>query len=102
MKTEDIIKAVAELDGRYADGVTTNGECYESVPQRGSPDDGIEVFRYLNSLDVIVPVIRNQTCAVQRLMNELLKDVTDWNFTYLATPAQLCEALLRATGKWKD
>lgn len=75
---------------------------------------------YTTSRDAIVPVIERQPPAVLaeccRVLLELLKDYwiqfdkdVDWSSqimcmmaTLKATPAQLCEALLRATGKWKE
>jgi len=55
---------------------------------------------YLTSRDAIVSVIEKQKSFIQRAINDRLKHITDWGFTYLATPSQLCEALLRATGNW--
>jgi hypothetical protein len=105
MKPKDQIKAIAELDGRYVDGITTDGDCYETIPQRGSPDDDIEVFRYLTSRDAIVPVIEKQGWEmIAYIMLELFNKERnpDLRYSCLATPSQLCEALLRATGKWVD
>ncbi len=45
---------------------------------------------YLNSYDAIIPLIQK------------LKIRLDFYLDEVESPAQLCEALLRATGKWKE
>jgi len=97
MKLQDQIKAIAELDGLIYDSTcnVTGGLMFKHAPQRTRycPD-------YLTSRDAIVSVIEKQKSFIQRAINDRLKHITDWGFTYLATPSQLCEALLRATGNW--
>ncbi len=108
MKPEQQIKALAELDG-YSHletsgpwhtwcGADLTGEAY-TIPD------------YLTSYNAIIPLIQKQPKDVQLdfmvcLLNLLNLEVNDmvscWSLMKLlqATPAQLCEALLRATGKW--
>ena len=97
MKLQDQIKAIAELDGLIYDSTcnVTGGLMFKHAPQRTRycPD-------YLTSRDAIVSVIEKQKSFIQRAINDRLKHITDWGFTFLATPSQLCEALLRATGNW--
>lgn len=109
MTTKEQIIATAELDGwhniqpnplypnRYAG--FTKGDTHALC---GIPD-------YLTSRDAIVPVIEKQTTIVQlHICDEIYRTLPS-NRIYqsptkilLATPPQLAEALLRATGKWKD
>lgn len=53
---------------------------------------------YLHSYDAIISVIQKQDSTVQSLVYSALHELFFWEYT----PAQLCQALLRATGKWKD
>lgn len=125
MTEREQIRALAELDGYtlscnertllqwnlYKDGVvkvylgdTNYGEgfTWESII-RHLPD-------YLTSYDAILPLIQKQReNSWSELFQELCNIVepcecgqhwSAWAFDF--TPAQLCEALLRATGKWKD
>lgn len=46
---------------------------------------------YLESYDAIIPVIQKRPKEVRGLMMPIE-----------ITPAQLCESLLRLTGKWRD
>lgn len=105
MKPQDQIKALAELDGckicthvpDYWDRVGTEQdselycrECREFLHHmREKP--------YRTSYDAIIPLIQKQGKAWA------VSGVT-WNmgitYSIEATPAQLCEALLRATGRW--
>ena len=123
MTTQEQIKALAELDGwkqvtrSCCEWVVTdyngNGE-YQHKDKVGFERDGVFKFlnnlpNYLTSYDAILPLIQKQPLEV--------KDFIARSFVFLpntfpcnrdvikmlmATPAQLCEALLRATGKWKE
>jgi len=53
---------------------------------------------YLTSYDAIIPLIQKQTEDVKSDVVEFLYLMGDRQLE--RTPAQLCEALLRATGKW--
>lgn len=92
MKSEQQIKALAELDG------------YECCCKDGLWDDthgnwNCEVHAcrvdYLSSYDAIITLIQKhwETCCESSVRTK---------FEVCATPDQLCEALLRATGKWFD
>ncbi len=136
MTPDQIIKAVAELDGfkieeldhpqlrhrtifrvKNRDGRlllhkwTTYGECdSERIGSRGLEEhhsgydfqDLRDVVKalppYLSSRDAIIPVIERRgniqliesSCVMKYKLRSILE----------ATPAQLCEALLRAANKW--
>lgn len=102
MKPEEQIKALAELDGwkgLLQDPVQGHRVGYKE------PDriyTGEHIPNYLTSYDAIIPLIQKQNHAIKMdvqfsiINNELLHDC------YSATPSQLCKALLRATGKWKE
>jgi len=131
MKDVDIIKAIAELDGFDTKTIVPfQGGCW--IERYGDKQlIFCEPEKYLTSRDAIVPVIEKHPNAdskeadhfMTRFQDELLR------ITYpssakvklssyaveelmvgcyalhcmvLANPSQLCEALLRATGKWKD
>jgi hypothetical protein len=99
MKTELQIKALAELDGCYFGNTTYDTE------ELWRKFDGCpcELPDYLTSYDAIIPLIQKQSDKIKTAVFELLQDsketisvIAVWD----ATPAQLCEALLRATNKW--
>lgn len=105
MKTEDQIKALAELDGyfpfwcdlsRLWSWKSKDGK-YRNLNQGLSEEHLVKITDYLISYDAIIPLIqklgRDVGGKVWALEGEL-------NLTY--SPQQLCEALLRATGKWKE
>jgi hypothetical protein len=117
MKPQDIIKAIAELDGwldvkEYIynyDYMGDNGEL-KQVQGRDPLDLGrLQTLKsYLTSRDAIVPVIEKHypDKVAQELGKMLANQFKTANVTIAqimcATPSQLCEALLRATGKWVD
>ena len=99
MTIEKQMMAILELDGKGL---------YECPCGNCNP--------YLTSRDAIVPVIE-KVCNTEELSRKFcyaLFDIlkrdgvvtTAFSFTWLivikATAKHLCEALLRATGKWKD
>ena len=112
MKPELQIKAIAELGGFYFGTTDSDSEeCWryengKSLPIVQFPD-------YLNSRDAIVPVIEKQmksygdelrfwTTCQQVVANG---QPTPYSIDYrciIATPSQLCEALLRATGRYVE
>ena len=93
MKPEDQIKALAELDGRLACTVSNCG-CGSELKD----------FNYLTSYDAIIPLIQRHQRQGRKMALKITGEL--WNmklvFLFQATPSQLCEALLRATGKWKE
>jgi hypothetical protein len=75
MTDEDKIKALAELDGRW-------------------PNLSQESLRYLTSYDAIIPLIQKQPMGIRVTLEK--------NCTVFDSAEQLCEALLRATRKYKE
>ena len=63
---------------------------------------------YLNSRDTIISVIEKQTLDVQKrlilfLLGDRLGALSEhFLIVLLSTPRQLCEALIRSVGKWKE
>jgi len=112
MKPVDQIKALAELDN-----VEEISERYEHAKQCPIQNCGYGLKPYLTSLDAIVPLIEKQPMNIQlevaiqlriyyQRNEEIypgLNNLEGWMlWTITSTPAQLCEVLLRATGKWKE
>lgn len=100
MKPEQQIKALAELDGWSV--VQNDWKTYNAISPDGkvtaSCNTEFEAWishSYLTSYDAIIPLIQRLGKDVGGRVWVL---VAELNLTY--TPAQLCEALLRATGKW--
>lgn len=100
MKDQDQIKALAELDGwkpchkhdnlGFPPQLNPNRDC----PQCYKP--------YLTSYDAIIPLIQKQSQEVKSKVSVMIGLKHDWSAWLSKTPSQLCEALLRATGKWKE
>lgn len=97
MLKEAQIKALAELDGWEA--------VFEDCASRmmGTPPDWSDhgyrhhyCKAYLTSYDAIIPLIQKQSEGIREFVYEY------WHYPLSVTPAQLCEALLRATGKWTE
>lgn len=113
MKDQDIIKAVAELDGKWQHlkkcGWSDEVCCEELMKWSKN---------YTHSRDAIIPVIeklRYPSTEVQWKIfqmelsviivkeNHVGVDSVSHVFELIcATPRQLCEALLKATGKWVE
>ena len=115
MNKQDQIKAIAKLDGLknprqkkelvYCDDATEPGDIEMTVWVHGKN------FKfepsYLHSRDAIVSVIEKQHYDIKKgiftqLACNLAAHPDPDLAAMLATPPQLCEALLRATGKWVD
>jgi hypothetical protein len=108
MTNTDITKAVAELDGwKKTEGNTLYKNGVWIIP------DAEQFPKYLTSRDAIIPVIEKQDDTTQlKFMYHLRQIVAhdllcepkevDTCDLVLSFATQLCEALLRATGKWKD
>ncbi len=94
MTPEQQIKALAELDG-WTD--LTISRPFNTLCGRWMGQLPSKVPNYHESYDAIIPLIQKQTAEIQSDVSFFLPDEVN-GFT--ATPAQLCEALLRATGKW--
>lgn len=122
MKEQDQIKAIAELDGwtPYSPGDFNPTPRWEHKLIVGKVVQTSNLPDYLQSYDAIIPVIEKQYSNIQRILIFELqiglhnfwkhagKDTTQfdeisWMVAILqATPQQLCEALLRATGRWTE
>lgn len=125
MNLELQIKAIAELDDVKIFQVSQqNDPGFQIVLNTGHipksavelkpsewPDHWVGQKDYLTSRDAIVPVIEKQMksygdeltfwTTLQRVVAD--GQTTPYSIDYrciIATPSQLCEALLRATGKW--
>lgn len=130
MNPTEQIKALAELDGWKLTQKTIpvwettqydgSGEWINKEVALYENDGATKKFErlpnYLTNYDAIIPLIQKQKdndrlevgiqLAIMRrkLFGYPTQDnVERWIIVALtATPAQLCEALLRATGKWKE
>lgn len=129
MKDTDIIIEVAKLDGWHITGESVDPEVpchliqgYRIDPNKLRSDQLCEkqlaIPDYLTSRDAIIPVIKNgmilhgdTALPFCEVLNELVfqlpyrspMSVIDAGRLFLhATPRQLCIALLKATGKWRD
>lgn len=56
---------------------------------------------YHGSLDAIVPVVRAMPYLRKKAILHKLFNLTGSDYVSLATPAQWCEAYLKAEGLWK-
>lgn len=122
MTEQDQIKALAELDGWHQQEVFESSFA-DSTKQvsaglRWTRMDSLRFERklpdYLTSYDAIIPLIQKQldtvfNCFLDNLCiiknsddAEMDGSYSELRMMWMATPTQLCEALLRATGKWKD
>lgn len=122
MTLEQQIKALAELDGwtevyyfEYRGGI---GEDDDSVPfgwygtkNKDCIRQGQKVPNYLTSYDAIIP-LRVKVCntsilkvawlnSARSILARRIKLVSDFDIASIK-PDEDCEALLRATNKWKD
>lgn len=101
MTTEEQIKALAELDG-ITPVFDRGNNCWCSG-YSGSDMSCVGFKPYLTSYDAIIPLIQKQPKEVQWGAWQFVADeASPFLDTFNATPTQLCEALLRATGKWKE
>ena len=108
MTPEDQIKAIAKLDGwdiTPPDALTAFMHPDEIDKRSNWYRDGVSrpPINYLTSRNAIVSVIEKQP---PKVLHQMYKHLCDWfdgespENWIKATPSQLCEALLRATGKW--
>ncbi len=116
MTPESQIKALAELDGWNSLGQDAEmTEHWIQFPREVISRLSYGEIRkqrvwclpsYLTSYDAIIPLIQKQpknilvriVLGIKKAENDVARMV-DW---LQLTPSQLCEALLRATGKWED
>lgn len=97
MTKEKQIAALAELDGflnpRIAEhSLWSQWSRGDGIAERANGKGFVKLPDYLTSYDAIIPLIQKQDIEVILQLDIALK----------STPAQLCEALLRATGKWVE
>lgn len=124
MKPEAQIKALAELDGwteRQCEDINVWAWFHNEEQMTAWLDKSWHAeyppVDYLDSYDAIIPLIQKQEWDVKcevaiqlriakqktLVMVPTMDNLEGWCVVMLcATPAQLCEALLRATGKWKE
>jgi len=105
MTNEQQIKALAKLDGWS--GVQPNHVPRETMMGMPPNCERFELTKpYLTSYDAIIPLVQKQSYEVRNKIFSSFEKDTGWTAQALlmlaATPAQLCEALLRATGKWVE
>jgi len=105
--TEQQIKALAELDG-WTLAQTKDpksiffGKGFRSrYPFLRTPKWEVANTSYLTSYDAIIPLIQKQSDDIKGKIDMDIFEL-GYNHSFDPTPAQLCEALLRATEKWKD
>lgn len=115
MTPEQQIKALAELDGyspfycdlsRLWSWKTKDGR-YRNFNQGVSEEHLVRITNYLASYDAIIPLLTKCWKCGMFKPESFYKGLKNYYPTGLlllteATPSQLCEALLRATGKWKE
>ena len=93
---------------------SVNWDALDWQQQQSLVDKEPEPPSYLTSYDTIIPLIQKQDKVTQceflailfrfyvNNADHDLNYMTVWPMTFALTPSQLCEALLRATGKWKE
>ncbi len=92
MTTEDKIKVLAELDGRWSIQFPYQPEGHQAFEQ-------IKYLPcYLTSYDAIIPLIQKQPKEIRLKMFEEKAD----RVSIMTTPEQLADALIKAVGKWKE
>ena len=79
---------------RYKEYRVVDGRMWTAISSQ-MPD-------WLNSYDAIIPLIQKQKHVVCEKVKHWMCEEVSSLYPYDATPAQLCEALLRAVGEWKD
>lgn len=98
MTKQEQIKALAELDGIEIDISPYNWRWrYKDCSW-----NAFDLPDYLTSYDAIIPLIQKQNDFDLIDLEMWIEDQNKLGLVIYATPAQLCEALLRATGKWKQ
>ena len=108
MNHEEQIKALAELDGYVMELSTPNGVPVMCLYEQGKiirecDMESPRMTAYLASYDAIIPLIQKQSYSIIGNIHDILCTTNDTKyFLRNCSPAQLCEALLRATGKWKE
>jgi hypothetical protein len=100
---QDQIKALAELDGLEITGEQCDPDvgvwlqCHKKG-QDFTNTKALAVPEYLTSYDAIIPLIQKQEVWIRAKIAARHPQ----GITFMSSPAQLCEALLRATGRWTE
>lgn len=114
MKPEAQIKALLALDevkritcpvchGDWRTQRCSQCDSYGQIDNPETPD-------YLTSYDAIIPLIQKQDLIIGKHMMQIMHRMVSGSgnhhvkdfYLFLLSPSQLCEALLRATGKWTE
>jgi hypothetical protein len=104
MKPEEQIKALAELDGLTLHTVNGVTYCWNEERNKNLPpyDDGMMMIpKYLTCYDAIIPLIQKQNDHIKIRMDEAVRTHNTVSAMINLTASQLCEALLKATERWK-
>ena len=91
LSPEQKTRLLAELDGFTVEKCGC-GKCNRWVDSKHIK----AIPSYLTSYDAIIPLIQHQPVAI---MGKVLKQFKDGTRLLYATPEQLCDAVLIATGK---
>jgi len=104
MTTHDQIKALAKLDGWREKTLWTPCDAICSCDLQEGHWVNDKIPDYLTSYDAIIPLIQKQGEEVKfrAFWNLELCKKGNYAYAFCHTAEQLSEALLRATGKWKD
>jgi hypothetical protein len=113
----DKTRLLSEIGNIHYDRID-GWKLYETVPQRGSPDDLEEIVADFTSYDAIIPLVQKLPVGIQEdvllylvnLYDKMIMpsgirftDFTDWRqqtlIMFSTIPSQLCDAVLVATGK---
>lgn len=99
MTPQDQIKALAELDGWTLQEFKTHPAW--NIWHKGEDQRSNETLpHYLTSYDAIIPLVQKQDHETRRKIGSCPHGTTGM-ISIMMTPHQLCEALLKAVGKWK-
>ena len=114
MNESEQIKAIAELDGFDKEPTKPRTAIWGLSHNKPEWNFIHQLPRYLESRDAIVPVIEKLTYIGKTQVVDFLCDLmlegydgsdyvkqSDVPLLLCASPAVICEALLRSTGRWK-
>ena len=110
MKEQDQIRAIAELDEphqKWDHILDPDGKTWVIGFRYPAHRGYIPAKDYLHSYDAIIPVIRKVWEAGGFAPEKFYQAIPNYyphilTFIQHTTPSQLCEALLKSTGKWRD
>jgi hypothetical protein len=107
MKPEEQVRALAELDGFIEIGEKPFGKSelrwMGLHKNAGCPSEWWDLPKYLTSYDAILPVMQKQPSEIQwKALRDIHKTDSSYPKTFSMTPAEICEALLKATNRWTE